>query len=137
MAWRIIAVCLLLVCVAGGASANAAPARRTYVTNDCTGVRVEPRAIMFTCADGNFYARRLAWGSWHRFRAVGEGAIHRNDCEPSCAGGTFHMRRGRVVLTHRRWCDDVHRYLFRRVMIRFRRPLLGDERVSWPLACPL
>jgi hypothetical protein len=114
----------------------ASGAPRTYVTHDCTGVDIRPRSIMFTCADGGFYVKRLEWRSWHRFRAAGHGVFHRNDCDPSCAGGTFHTKRGRLVLRRRRWCPDIERYVFARVTITYRGSLLGRHRESRALLCP-
>lgn len=33
---------------------------------------------------------RLSWSSWNRRQALGSGAVWLDNCEPSCAGGTFH-----------------------------------------------
>lgn len=135
---KALVVCLSVIAIfAGGvASVEGAATPRTFVTHNCTGVKIEPRAIMFTCADGGFYVKRLEWGGWHRFRAVGRGVFHRNDCDPSCAGGTFHTAKGRLVLVRRLWCDDIDRYVFRRARIRYSKPLLGEDREGWRLGCP-
>ena len=132
-------VLFVVLTVSLGVVSSAEGGRRakTFVNHNCTGVRIEPRAIMFTCADGGFFVKSLDWRSWHRFRAVGHGVFHRNDCDPSCAGGTFHRAKGRLVLVRRLWCEDINRYVFRRARIRYARPLLGEERESWWLYCPL
>jgi len=109
----------------------------TAVTHNCTNVTVRPSSIIFTCADGNFYVKRARWQGWHRYRAVGRGVVHRNDCNPSCAGGTFHSARGRLVLHHRIRCPDIHRWVFGRVRIIYDGRLLGRHRDRWRLGCPI
>ena len=36
---------------------------RTYVTHDCQSVKARPKAILFACADGGYYVKRLRWRS--------------------------------------------------------------------------
>jgi hypothetical protein len=115
-----------------------AEARRpTYVSHDCKQVKIKPRSILFACADGGYFVKRLRWRSWWRSQAVGRGVFHFNDCEPSCAEGTFHKRRGRLILHRRRWCKNVEKFVFKRAKIRYRRPWRGTRRYSWRLGCPL
>lgn len=109
----------------------------TAVTHNCTDVKVRPPSIIFTCADGNFFVRRARWQSWHRYRAVGQGVVHRNDCDPSCAGGTFHTARGRLILHDRIRCPGIHRWVFGRVRITYDGRLLGRHRERWRLGCPI
>jgi hypothetical protein len=109
----------------------------TYVTYDCAHTKMEPGRILFACGDGNFFSRHLSWARWHRSRAVGEGEFHQNDCHPDCAGGTFYVQGGRIVLHGRMWCSNVHRYVFAHARIRFDKPLLGRKRVHFGLACPM
>jgi hypothetical protein len=98
---------------------------------------MRPRSIIFTCADGGFYAKRLEWRRWYRYRAVGHGVFHANDCTPSCAGGTFHKARGRIVLRGRMRCPDIHRFVFARATITYHGKLLGRHRVRRPMMCPI
>ena len=115
----------------------ASAASRTFVTYDCSHVKVEPRQILFACGDGAFYSDHLHWRKWHPRRAVGEGEFHQNDCRPDCAEGTFHERDGKIVLHGRKWCSNVHEYVFAHARIHYDRPLLGDRRVHFGLACPM
>lgn len=110
---------------------------RTLVTNNCLHLRYKPRYILFACADGGFYVRQTEWSSWHRFRATGHGVFHQNDCEPSCAGGTFHTVPGRIVLKDRMRCPEQHHYAFDRAVITFDGTLLGRHRVRAGMFCPL
>jgi hypothetical protein len=119
------------------AAGPAAAAPRTYVSHNCTGVKIRPASIMFACADGGFFMTEGDWSTWHRWRATGHGLFHQNDCDPSCAGGTFHTARGRIVLFHRMFCSGIDTYVFGRVRIRFHGTLLGREIVRDRLFCPL
>ncbi|HET7481449.1 MAG TPA: hypothetical protein VFK89_01180 [Actinomycetota bacterium] len=117
---------------------SAGGAEPTYVTHDCVSTRMEPSQIMFACGDGGFYVKHLHWSSWYRMHAHGRGVFHLNDCDPSCAGGTFHSRRGTLSLRYRLWCPDVHRWVFKRAKIRYDRPFPGHRRKeSFRLYCPL
>jgi hypothetical protein len=109
----------------------------TSVTYNCTDVQARPRSIVFTCADGNFYVRRARWRSWHRYRAVGDGIVHRNDCRPSCAGGTFHTAPARLLLLDPIRCPGVRGQVFGRVRITYDGRLLGRHRDRWRLGCPI
>jgi hypothetical protein len=98
---------------------------------------MEPEHIMFACGDGNFYVNHLHWNSWQRLRATARGVFHFNDCTPDCADGTFHTRRGTLVLRYRLWCPKVGRYVFRRAKVTYDRPWRGMRRESFRLFCPL
>jgi hypothetical protein len=125
----------LLTLLLGAVPASAAP--RTYVTHNCLHVTIRPAFIMFACADGGFYMTEGDWTTWHRWRATGHGLFHQNDCDPSCAGGTFHAARGRIVLFDRMYCPDIKTYVFGRVRIRFHGKLLGRTATRDQLFCPL
>jgi hypothetical protein len=135
---RILAIVLLLtlIPVAGASEAEARP-RRTLVTKDCLHLGARPSSIVFACADGGFLVRRLEWRSWHRRSAFAHGVFHQNDCDPNCAGGTFHRMTGTLRLTHRRWCARWHRHVFRHALVVFDAPLLGRDRQSFAMFCPL
>jgi hypothetical protein len=75
----------LVVVAAAGALLGPAPAgasmRSTRALPDCLGhPRVEPKEVVFACADGNFYADHLTWLGWGGPRAVALGTAHLNDC---------------------------------------------------------
>jgi hypothetical protein len=108
----------------------------TYTSPDCIHLHVRPTKIVFACADGNFYATHLTWDSWEVRTAVGEGLFHLNDCRPDCAGGTFHNRRGRIVLRRRVRCAGLHKHVFRHASVTFQRPLLGRTHESFRLLLP-
>ena len=110
--------------------------RRTAVTTDCQHVEVRPRWIVFACADGGFFVRRLEWRSWHPFRAAATGVFHQNDCDPSCAEGEYHERTGILRLRGRTWCPGIERYVFDHAVTRFDAPLLGRDQQRFRLICP-
>jgi hypothetical protein len=110
---------------------------KTYTSHNCTSQKVEPRQIMFACGDGGYYVDHLDWSSWRTYRARSEGIFHKNDCDPNCAGGTFHSRHGKLILRKRMWCEDVGKYFFRRARVVYNKPLLGEDEESFRLFCPL
>ena len=104
----VVAVALAAALLAPVSATSAHPARqtaeKTRVIADCVHRSIEPRKIVATCADGGVYAVVRSYGSWRRAQALGEGRLHMNDCDPSCAEGTFHsykatFRLYRVVST--------------------------------------
>jgi hypothetical protein len=116
---------------------DAANEGRTFVINNCLHRNtIRPRYILFACGDGAFYVRGMDWGSWHRFRAVGRGTFHQNDCDPSCAEGTFHTVGGRLLLKRRERCPRLHHLLFTRAVITFDERFLGRRRIRTELVCP-
>lgn len=136
---RTLIVALSVVVLLTSVQVSPAIARpRTYVTHSCTDVKVRPRRIVFTCADGNLYMTSLRWRRWnHSRQAVGRGVFNFNDCEPSCADGTFHKRKGtRVALSRRRWCPGIDKFVFKRARLRFKRPVNGRKRMRRQLFCP-
>lgn len=131
---RIVAVVVVLAVLVPAPAGAREP---TTVADDCYHVDVRPRSILFACADGGYYVTHLDWRRWRARRADGLGLFHQNDCTPNCAGGTFHNRRGTISLRHRLWCPDVGRYVYRRAVITYRRPLLGRAHTRFRLFCPL
>lgn len=125
-----------LVVLALLAPTNAGGVTPSYVTHNCTGTKIEPRSIMFACGDGGFYVRHLRWTGWYGKSARARGVYHMNDCDPSCAGGTFHTRRGTLILRYREWCPKIAKHVFRRAVITFDRPWQGEKHESFHLFCP-
>ena len=123
-------VAVLLVPTAAGGG------HPTFVSHNCTGVKVEPKKIMFACADGGFYVNHLEWKFWHRDRARATGIYHMNDCNPSCAGGTFHKRTGHIVLRDPERCPEIDKKVFTRATIVYDRPWRGETRERRQLFCP-
>ncbi len=54
-------------------------------TWDCEIPERKPRAITFTCGDGNMYVDRIDWSRWDAQGAQGTGYYNANTCEPNCA----------------------------------------------------
>jgi hypothetical protein len=89
----------LAVAAAAAALALAAPAAQaapstgirgdTQVIADCQHATQVPRKILSACGDANEYAKVTDWRSWTRHQARGSGVLVVNDCEPTCAAGTF------------------------------------------------
>jgi hypothetical protein len=110
---------------------------RTFTVSDCHNLEIRPERIMFACADGGYYVTHLEWQRWRLLGATGRGLFHQNDCRPSCAGGTFHNRRGRITLRRRLWCPGIRAYVYRHATVVYDRPLLGQDRTTFRLFCPL
>jgi hypothetical protein len=123
---RSVAVILsvLTVCTLVAPAAGAASRRDTYVLAECGRLRRTPALIEFGCS-GGFYVDHLTWFRWRRFRAVGGGLFHMNDCDPSCAGGTYHTEWGHIWLRNRARCEPSGRFAFQHVRIRYEGRLLG------------
>jgi hypothetical protein len=133
---RALLVVVVVAVTAAMPTAGATPRGRTFVSHDCRHATIAPRQIMFACGDGGFYMTQGDWTSWHRFRAVGSALFHLNDCSPSCAGGTFHAMRGRIVLHRRERCPGARRHhVFTRATITFEDQLLGHARERAELYC--
>jgi hypothetical protein len=105
----------------GTAAPTVASRSRTYVAK-CTHVAFKPHSIIFACGDGGFYVKRLHWRHWSFRWAVATGVFHANDCDPDCARGTFHRRRGILLLTRRLSCPSTGKFVFRHVTVRYNVP---------------
>ena len=57
--------------------------------NDCDTPVQRPQSLTLTCADGGMRLEDLMWAVWDKNGAVGYGTYLENDCQPSCAEGTF------------------------------------------------
>lgn len=57
--------------------------------NDCDTPVQRPQSLTLTCADGGMRLEELMWAVWDKNGAVGYGTYLENDCQPSCADGTF------------------------------------------------
>src|SRR5213083_2713654 len=84
------ATLLAAITLPAAATTAAAPGvDRPQVIGDCAHRSVLPRKVIATCADGNEWAIIKQYDTWGRRQATGSGRLHMNDCDPSCAGGTF------------------------------------------------
>ena len=68
-------------------------------TWDCEFPAQKPEAITLTCGDGGMYVDRIDWSRWDSKGAQGIGTYNVNDCDPSCAEGTFLKERVKVHLS--------------------------------------
>jgi hypothetical protein len=60
---------------------------------------VEPSEIPIACADYNMRISNIDWSSWSPTGATGTGMLDVNDCDPSCAAGTFHSTPTALTLS--------------------------------------
>jgi hypothetical protein len=118
--------------------ASAGRTAETAITHNCQDFKVKPSRILFACGDGNYYATSLRWSSWATRKAQGRGVFHFNDCDPDCAGGTFHRRAGDIVVKKLLLCsEDDGIYVFKRAHITYDEPYTDVRTVSLKLFCPL
>ena len=65
---------------------------------NCDGDRsVSPVTIVLSCADGNEIVEHARWSAWDATSATGTGVLTTNDCQPTCASGTFHSHNVDLV----------------------------------------
>jgi hypothetical protein len=103
----VIASAVLAASLAAATPAGASTALPKALTEGTPQFAVRPAQIGFT-GDGSGYVGgprtssshfgRISWRSWTTRSAHGTGRVWINDCEPSCAGGTFHPYRVSVTL---------------------------------------
>lgn len=56
---------------------------------ECETPKQRPESLTLTCADGGMRVENLIWAVWDKTGAVGHGNYLENDCQPSCAEGTY------------------------------------------------
>jgi hypothetical protein len=100
----------------GVTTVPAGAAQHTRVVAHCTDVSYQPGHYVITCADGGIGIKHADYTSWSKRSAYGTGTYYFNDCNPSCAGGTFHFRKATFQLYR---VVDTKRYgpLFTRIEI--------------------
>lgn len=69
------------------------------VYGDCKTPRVEPSAIVVTCADYGEVFEGLQWDSWTSSGASAVGTAVYSHCYPACAEGRLSVPNTRVVLS--------------------------------------
>lgn len=85
---------------------------RVYVPGvygQSTGLRYQPKRIIYT-GDGSSYVDHLRFRSYGGPTAIAAGIDQVDDCEPSCAGGTYHPVPARVTLSHLARCRGKRIY---------------------------
>lgn len=84
-------------------STTAVAALPHVYSNGCPGEypgTFEPTEIPLSCADYNATISGITWSSWTPQIAHGNGTLNVNDCNPDCAGGTFHHSPTTVTLSN-------------------------------------
>ena len=107
------AVLALILALAGVAasSASAFHGHRVYVASHfCNGHRWRPAKVWIACGDGAFYASGLQYSSYGQRKAHAIGTLWLNNCNPSCAQGTYQPYPGRVALRHIVQCGQRYYY---------------------------
>lgn len=97
--------------LAVAAAASAAGSHRVYLPA-CTATAkasYKPHRVVLACADANAFVKRIQWSHWGADRAHGHGTARVNDCNPSCAQGTFHSYPVRLTATRPRRCSSGKR----------------------------
>ena len=105
--------------LAVGVAAPAADAgQRTHVVAHCSSVDYKPARYVFFCADAGAGLNGATYTDWTKTDAHGAGTYYRNDCRPSCAGGTVHQHSATF-------------HLYRVVQTKKHGPLFTRIKVSW------
>lgn len=85
-------------------------------TWDCEFPAQKPEAITITCGDGGMYVDQIDWSRWDSKGAKGIGTYNVNDCDPSCAEGTFLKEKVKLHLS--RLVEYKGDYFLRTLVIR-------------------
>lgn len=103
---------------------------------DCFHGSVEPKRMIFACADFGFRAQQLRWSYWGRKSAIGRGTFFVNDCNPACVVGHMRRRHGDIMLEERRFCKELQKYVFMSGRVVYDRPF--EDRFRTPIypRCP-
>jgi serine/threonine-protein kinase len=88
---------------------SAAPVVKTYGPG-----MVEPARLFVSPTNGP-EGRDLTWSDWGEPRAVANGTIYYDTCEPDCAEG-YGSTTGKVVLTHLHKCEGQLQYTVVRLL---------------------
>jgi hypothetical protein len=93
-----------------------------YAPRDCTKPKVEPKSITLTCADAQTVLKRLGWDEWNLPKVNGQGQLWVNDCDPSCAAGSFDKFDVKVRLLNPKTatCGGRTLQMYSRAHIRFK-----------------
>lgn len=104
-------------------------------TWDCELPVQKPNAITLTCGDGGMYVDHIDWSRWDAKGAKGRGVYSVNDCDPSCADGTFLHVTVSVTLVDLEQFKGKH--FFRMLVIRTNDgknlPMLDSDNYEWDI----
>jgi hypothetical protein len=130
-----ISVLLAALVLGPGATFASAASPRLLTELSRAPFRVQPEVIGYTGDGTGFLGGRdgtdfngfgaLDWRIWNRHQAYARGVAWLNDCDPSCAEGSFHAHRARVRATRVR---HGH-YTRMKILFRWGRGTRTDRRV--------
>jgi hypothetical protein len=72
---------------AAGAPATSAGGKLPLLIGNCNKPQFKPANVILACGDASLGATNVAWTSWTKKAAVGNGTGQINDCKPNCAQG--------------------------------------------------
>jgi hypothetical protein len=121
---------LIPAIVAPGFSGQADAASRVYINTQSYGLpphaSYRPRTLKRITGDGTAYLTNIAWRGWNSALATASARIHRDDCNPSCAEGSYYTQTVRLHAYRRRLCPVAGKLVYTRLRI-IERP--GDPKV--------
>jgi hypothetical protein len=134
---RLLIVAMSATTLAAALDMPAGAGARTYMPDCQSKLRYQPRSVTVFCADGGMRVRRIDWTSWGDDRARGDSRrAFANDCQPSCAEGTIHRYRVRLLLRRVERCPSGKR-AFTRMRVTFvGRKWPGPRTFTNKLFCP-
>lgn len=129
-----------LVVARGGDSCPSARRRlrfRTIIPSRCFNTAYKPRGIVYAC--GDFAARvvRIDWDRWRHFKATGSGIDYFKDCVPIASCDHYAHIRSAITLFRPRYCRNVRRNSFTRLIINHTQPGPGRDPYKVPFPCSL
>lgn len=80
-----------------------------YLPSNCFDQKIAPETVIITCADAGFRLTELLWQAWGAPVATATGTAVVNDCEPSCAEGTYRRYPVEASVTRLRRCENGRR----------------------------
>jgi hypothetical protein len=112
---------LALACLPGVASGGD---QKVYGVQDCGEPKVEPKRIVFACADFGLYANHFDWRNWGHRKAHATGVLHAKVCDPDCAGGDVKDYPVEITLHKiKTWsCNGLRARFYRKIKMSFPGP---------------
>jgi hypothetical protein len=135
-----IAAGALVASIAGPATAGLVePVGLVYAPKDCTTPKIEPHRITLACGDSNALLRHMHWDDWNTEKAKGQGELSINNCDPSCADGTFigYGVKAKLDKIKEKTCGGQRVLLYRHAHLRFigEVPPHAGNLTDWKLFC--
>jgi hypothetical protein len=125
---RWLAILILGILAVAVPAAGAFRGQQVFAIGNCTKAEVRPTKIVFSCADGNFYATSVRYRSYGGAVAVAQATSHKNTCEPYCASGRFVTAKATVRLSAIKRCGG--RFFYTKATVS------TSPGTSWQLGSP-